>query len=83
MKILYFAWLRERTGLAEEEIAPPDGVETVGDLITWIQGRGENFAHAFETPEAIRVAVDREHRPASAPIAGASEIAFFPPMTGG
>lgn len=83
MKLLYFAWVRERIGLAEEVIDPPADVATVDDLIGWLAGRGEEYAHAFENPAIIRTAIDRVHaRPATA-IAGAREIAFFPPMTGG
>lgn len=83
MRVLYFAWVRERIGLAEEELAPPAEVGTAGELVAWLAGRGENYAHAFQRPETIRVAVDRVHVPATAPIAGAREIALFPPMTGG
>lgn len=83
MKILYFAWLRERVGCAEEEVAPPAGVVTVADLARWLAGRGEGHAHAFENPAVVRAALDRRHVKPDAPIAGAREIAFFPPMTGG
>ncbi len=83
MKLLYFAWIRERTGLAEEQVDPPATVRTVGDLIAWLSGRGEEFEYAFGNPDVVRVAVDRTHAKADAPIAGAREIAFFPPMTGG
>ncbi len=83
MKCLYFAWVRERIGTAEEAIDPPVSVRTVADLIAWLSGRGENYAHAFETPGVIRAALDRVHAKPDAPIAGAREIAFFPPMTGG
>ena len=83
MKILYFAWVRERIGKAEEEIEPPAGIATVGDLVSWLARRGEEYAHAFENPEVIRAAIDRSHVRPDAAIAGAKEIAFFPPMTGG
>jgi molybdopterin synthase sulfur carrier subunit len=83
MKLLYFAWVRERIGKAEEEIAPPAQVTTVGDLMTWLAGRGEEYAYAFENPKVIRAAIDRKHVPPATPIGGAREIAFFPPMTGG
>jgi molybdopterin synthase sulfur carrier subunit len=83
MKAVYFAWVRERIGKPEEEIAPPAGVATAGDLIAWLAGRGEEYAYAFEQPKTIRVAIDRTHVKHEAPIAGAREIAFFPPMTGG
>ena len=83
MKILYFAWLRERVGRAEEEIEPPADVATVGELIGWLAARGEDYAHAFANPRVVRAAIDRTHVKADTAIAGAREIAFFPPMTGG
>lgn len=83
MKVLYFAWVRERIGKTEEEVTPPASVATVGDLIAWLAGRGEGYASAFENPRVIRAAIDRAHVKAEAAIAGAREIAFFPPMTGG
>ena len=83
MKLLYFAWVRERIGKPEEEIDPPASVRTVGDLVAWLSGRGEEYAHAFENARVIRAAIDRNHVPPDAAIAGAREIAFFPPMTGG
>lgn len=83
MKAVYFAWVRERIGKGEEDIAPPADVRTVGDLIGWLTARGEEYAHAFEKPGVIRAAIDRKHVKHDAAIAGAREIAFFPPMTGG
>lgn len=83
MKVKYFAWVRERIGVAEESVEPPAAVRTVGELIAWLAARGDNYAHAFETPQVIRAAIDRTHVKADAPIAGAREIALFPPMTGG
>ncbi len=83
MKLMYFAWVRERIGKAEEVIEPPAAVSTVGDLIAWLSSRGEEYAHAFETPKVIRAAIDHTHVRPDTAIAGAREIAFFPPMTGG
>jgi sulfur-carrier protein len=83
VKLLYFAWVRERIGKAEEDIEPPAGVATVGDLVAWLTGRGEGYAYAFENPKVIRAAIDKNHVRADATIASAREIAFFPPMTGG
>ncbi len=83
IRILYFAWVRERVGKAEEEIEPAAGIATVGDLMAWLAAKGEEYAYAFENPKVIRAAIDRSHVRADATIAGASEIAFFPPMTGG
>ena len=83
MKLLYFAWVRERIGKPQEEVAVPAGVATVAELIDWLKARGEEYAHAFENPKVIRAAIDRAHVRPDAAIAGAREIAFFPPMTGG
>jgi molybdopterin synthase sulfur carrier subunit len=58
-------------------------VRTVDELIAWLTARGEVYAHAFEKPKVIRVAIDHAHVQPDAAIAGAREIAFFPPMTGG
>jgi molybdopterin synthase sulfur carrier subunit len=83
VRAVYFAWVRERVGLPEEEIDPPAEIVTVRDLIDWLAQRGENYAYAFERASVIRAAIDRAHVKPDAPIAGAREIAFFPPMTGG
>ena len=83
MKAVYFAWVRERIGKAEEEIVPPDSVRTAAELVAWLAGQGEEYAYAFENPRIIRVALDRAHAKPETPIAGAREAAFFPPMTGG
>ena len=83
MKALYFAWVRERIGLAEEEIAPPPGVATIADLMDWLRGRGEAYDAVFADKKAIRAALDRTHARHDAALGEAREIAFFPPMTGG
>ena len=59
MKLRYFAWVRERVGKPEEDIEIPAGVKTVGQLMTWLAGRGEEYAHAFDNPKVIRAAIDR------------------------
>ena len=83
MKVLYFAWIRERVGKVEEDVSPPASVATVGELVQWLAGRGEEYAYAFENPAIVRAAIDKAHARPEARIAGAREIAFFPPMTGG
>ena len=83
MKVRYFAWVCERIGKTDEDIELPAGIVTVGDLVAWLATRGEEYARAFENPKVIRAALDRSHVRAEAAIAGAREIAFFPPMTGG
>ena len=83
MKVVYFAWVRERVGKPEDEVDLPPAVRTVGDLMTWLSARGEEYAHAFEQAKSIRAAIDKRHVRPDTAIAGAREIAFFPPMTGG
>ncbi len=79
----YFAWVRERIGKTDEVVDLPADVRTVGDVVAWLARRGEEYAHAFENPRVVRAAIDRRHVRADAGVAGAREIAFFPPMTGG
>jgi molybdopterin synthase sulfur carrier subunit len=79
----YFAWVREKAGLAEERVELPADAETVGDVIRWLKTRGPEYASAFERSEVIRAAIDQTHVKQNAPVAGAREIAFFPPVTGG
>ena len=81
--LMYFAWIKERIGKGEEDVSLPDDVATVDDLITWLVARGNNYAHAFEDREVVRAAIDQEFADPGDPIAGAREIAFFPPVTGG
>jgi molybdopterin synthase sulfur carrier subunit len=83
MKAVYFAWVRERIGKSEEDIVPPASVSTIDDLIVWLSERGDGYANAFENRKIIRTAIDRQHVKHDASIANATEIAFFPPMTGG
>lgn len=83
MKILYFAWLRQRTGIGEEEIAPPDGVRDVASLIEWLKQRNPAFDEALRDTSAIRVAVNQEFATPDTELQGDEEVALFPPMTGG
>jgi sulfur-carrier protein len=83
LKVLYFAWVRERVGKSDEIIDPPPGIKTVAELMTWLAGRGEEYGHAFENRQQIRAAIDKTHVKPETAISGAREIAFFPPMTGG
>lgn len=81
--IHYFAWVREKVGRASETVELPASVSTIADLVTWLRTRGPEYVEAFAHPEVVRAAIDREHVKPSAAIAGAREIAFFPPVTGG
>ena len=83
VQILYFAWVREAIGRDGETIDPPATVETIADLIAWLAARGGGHAAAFADPKRIRAAIDQDFVQHDAPIAGAKEIALFPPVTGG
>ena len=83
MKIIYFAWVRERIGKSEEDISLPDSVKTVSDLLLHLKGLGEEYEAALQIPKVIRVAINQEHVEHDELVAGAREIALFPPMTGG
>lgn len=83
VKLVYFAWVRERIGKGEEELDLPASVQTAGDLIAYLATLGEEYAAALQYPKAIRVAINQEHVEHDEPIAGAREIGLFPPMTGG
>ena len=81
MRILYFAWLRERIGAASEEVET-DAAD-VAALVEELRAREPRYAAAFEDLSAVRVALDQEEADLSAPLAGVREVAFFPPVTGG
>ncbi|MBC8013065.1 MAG: molybdopterin converting factor subunit 1 [Methyloceanibacter sp.] len=83
MRLLYFAWVKEKTGISVEEVELPQGVTTIGDVMVWLKSRGPEFANAFAQSAVIRAAIDQSHVRHDAKIAGAREIAFFPPVTGG
>lgn len=82
-RVLYFSWVRERIGVASEDLAIPPSVTSVGQLLNWLSGRGEQYEYALADAAALRVALDQTHVDASAPLHGTREIAIFPPMTGG
>jgi len=83
MHILYFAWLRDRIGVVEERLYPPDTVTTVGTLVNWLKSRGPGYQAAFENLDIVRAAVNQDFADMDAAVGNGDEIAFFPPVTGG
>ncbi len=83
MRILYFAWVRERTGTAEETVTPPATVTTATALADWLSARSDGHAAAFADRKRLRLAINQDQADFSDPVAANDEIAFFPPMTGG
>jgi sulfur-carrier protein len=83
VRLLYFAWLREKAGLAAEEVTPPASVTDVAGLISWLRARGGGPGEALADLSLIRIAVNQEHSRLDQRIARDDEVAFFPPITGG
>lgn len=83
LNILYFAWVREKVGVGSEQIDIPSDVQTPFHLAIWLAARGGGYAEAFADPERLRCALDQQIVPFTAELANATEIAFFPPVTGG
>ena len=81
--LLYFARVRDAVGLDEECRDLPDGARTVRDLIASLVSLDVRYGEAFADPARIRCAIDQVMAPLDAPLDGAREIAFFPPVTGG
>lgn len=83
VKLVYFAWVRERVGIPDETLSIPTNLVTVADLVRWLKARGENYEAAFAKEAVVRAALDQVHAKPQSPLGNAREIAFFPPMTGG
>jgi molybdopterin converting factor subunit 1 len=83
VKILYFAWLRSKVGIGEEDLTPPREVATVGQLIDWLKTRNPAYAEAFGHSALVRAAVNQDYASLDQTIGADDEIAFFPPVTGG
>lgn len=83
MKVLYFAWLRQKVGIGEEILSPPETVSTPSDLIGWLRTQGPAYETAFADISAVKVAINQEFSEFDAPLNPNDEVAFFPPVTGG
>jgi molybdopterin converting factor subunit 1 len=83
MKLLYFAWLKSKTGIGEEEVSPPAEVSNVAELLDWLAQRGPGHAAALADRRIVRVAVNQEYVGPEHPVRAGDEVALFPPVTGG
>lgn len=83
MRVLYFAWVRQKVGTAEEEVSPPPEVRDIGGLMRWLAARGGGHAEAFADPRQVRAAVNQDFAGPDHPVGPGDEVAFFPPVTGG
>ncbi len=83
MKLLYFAWLRQRIGMAEEDVTLPSDISTVGDMLEWLRRRSDKHAEALADLSVVRVAVNQDYARSGDPVGDGDEVALFPPVTGG
>lgn len=83
MQLLYFAWVREKIGVGEEERDLPEQISNVAQLLDWLSEQGPQYSEALAARDKLRIAVDQDHAGLDAPVAHAREIAIFPPVTGG
>jgi molybdopterin synthase sulfur carrier subunit len=83
MKVRYFAWMKRTVGVPEEEVSLPAEIATVGDLVSWLRARSPGHAEALADGAAFGAAVDQRTATFDVKLAGAREVAFFPPFTGG
>lgn len=83
MKLIYFAWLKNKIGADSEEVTPPKEVVDVASLLEWLHGQGPAYAEALGDRRRIRVAVNQEYARPDTPLSQGDEVALFPPVTGG
>jgi molybdopterin synthase sulfur carrier subunit len=83
INIIYFAWVRERLGIDQEQVELGDGIETIGDILTMLVDRGAAYAEIFAAVEKLRFALDQDYGLPTSLIGSAKELAIFPPVTGG
>lgn len=83
VQVLYFAWLRERLGKDAETLNLPPEITTPRAMVAWLCAQAPAYAAAFADLAVIRCAINQEFCSLDAPLAGAKELAFFPPVTGG
>ena len=83
MKILYFAWVREKIGLNSEEVDLPKEVKTVGNLVNWLSKKSPAYNEALTNKNLIKFSVNFEFADLEHKVNNDDEIAIFPPVTGG
>ena len=83
MKLLYFAWLKQKIGLGEEDVSLPEDIATIAGLVEWLKTRGAGYSEALADLSAVRFAVNQDFAKLDHPLAEGDEVAFFPPVTGG
>lgn len=79
-KIRYFASLRESIGLSQEELEST--AKTVGQVRDELLAKGGVY-QCLQRDRAVRMALNQVMVDEEAQVQDQSEIAFFPPVTGG
>jgi molybdopterin synthase sulfur carrier subunit len=83
VKLLYFAWLKQKIGIGAEEVTLPDEVNDVAGVVAWLKTRGDNYATALKDDAIVRVAVNQTYAKPDTTVSNGDEVALFPPVTGG
>ena len=83
MKILYFAWVRDKIGLDSEEFDLPAEIVTAGEFIEWFKTRGDTYAEVIGASDTVKMAINQEYAGPESAISNEDEVALFPPVTGG
>ena len=83
LKLVYFAWLRDKIGTCEEQVETPTEVTTVSDLIGWLSERSAQYKDAFADMNTVRCAINLDYVQIDAKLNDGDEVGFFPPVTGG
>jgi molybdopterin converting factor subunit 1 len=82
VRVLYFAWVREQVGVAEEAVEL-GGAATLGELVAVLAGRSAGHARALQDRSRLRAAVNQDFAGWETRVASGDEVALFPPVTGG
>ncbi len=83
MKVTYFAKTRELIGRDSDSFDLPADIRSINDVIEYLSAMDEPYKNALANPEALRFALDNEMAKGDASIQNISELAIFPPVTGG
>ncbi|MBT9612316.1 MAG: MoaD/ThiS family protein [Burkholderiales bacterium] len=76
IKLLYFAALVDKLGLASEQIELPSNVNDVRGLVAQLKQRGGAWEEVFSN-DALRITVNKQFSELAAPIKSGDEVAFI------
>jgi molybdopterin synthase sulfur carrier subunit len=79
----FFASVREEIGTSHETLTLPEGVVTVGQVRHMLVDRGGVWASALGAERTLRTAYNHGMCTPDTAVESGSEVAFFPPVTGG